>query len=145
MKRHRLIIACLLALVVQASFASDRVLNIPLADVLAMPEAQSELGGVKFYLAGTATPVVNRRILIATINRKTNAFNKSDEFACKWVALSVLRELQAKAVELGANAVVDIVSDYKQIETKSNSTIVCRAGAFTAGVALKGSIAVVDK
>jgi uncharacterized protein YbjQ (UPF0145 family) len=74
-------------------------------------------------------------------NRKTNAANKSDEEACRWAALSVLKEFQESAKKRGANAVVDIVSYYKKNEFKSASNYECYAGAFVAGVALKGTYA----
>lgn len=99
-------------------------------------------GSVKFYLAGN-TPagkvtVINPNI---TTNQKTNALNKSDEEACRWVLQSALIRLQDAAKSAGANAVVDIASNYKRKEYKDASKYECHAGAFVAGVALKGAIA----
>ncbi|EQM67340.1 excinuclease [Pseudomonas tohonis] len=99
-------------------------------------------GSVKFYLAGN-TPagkvtVINPNI---TTNQKTNAFNKSDEEACRWVLQSALIRLQDAAKAAGANAVVDIASNYKRKEYKDVAKYECHAGAFVAGVALKGAIA----
>ncbi len=75
-------------------------------------------------------------------NKKTNAANKSDAEACRWVALSALRALQDGAKSRGANAVVDIVSYYKKKnEFKSSTNYECYAGAILAGVALKGTYA----
>ena len=48
---------------------------------------------------------------------------------------------QEKARELGANAVVDMVSYYKKNEMKSAAEYECHAGAVVAGVALKGTVA----
>ena len=76
-------------------------------------------------------------------NKKTNAANKTDEQACRWVALSALRVLQDGAKSRGANAVVDIVSYYKKNEFKSASNYECYAGSILAGVALKGTYATV--
>jgi len=124
--------------------ARDTIVDIPLADVLAMPEAQSELdGSVKFYLAGAATPPIVKRLGSDVSNPKTNGFNKSDEFGCKWAALSALKAFQAKAKSKGANAVVDLVSYYKRNETRSDTTIQCHAGTFVIGLALKGEYATV--
>ena len=125
--------------------ARDTVLNIPLADVLAMPEAQGKLDGtVKFFLAGQSTPKVLKSLSSEVVNPKTNGVGKSDEFGCKWAALSALISLQANAKRQGANAVVDIVSYYKKNETKSDTTIECHAGAFVIGLALKGTVAAVE-
>ena len=146
MTKKKLAIALSLVLCAAAAQARDTLLQIPLADVLAMPEAQSELdGSVKFYLAGAATPKISKRMGSDVSNPKTNAFNKSDEFACKWAALSALKAFQNKAKAQGANAVVDIVSYYKRSESKNDTTIECHAGAFVAGLALKGTYAVVGK
>jgi uncharacterized protein YbjQ (UPF0145 family) len=74
-------------------------------------------------------------------NRKTNAFNKSDEEACKWVFLSAMIALQERAIREGANAVVGINSYYKKNEVSSNTQYECHAGNIVAGVALKGTVA----
>ncbi|SBV37235.1 conserved exported hypothetical protein [uncultured Stenotrophomonas sp.] len=97
-------------------------------------------GSVRFYLAGQSV-AVQQRLGEDVANRKTNAANKSDEEACRWVALSTLRALQDGAKSRGANAVVDIVSYYKKNEFRSASNYECYAGTFVAGVALKGTYA----
>ena len=97
-------------------------------------------GSVRFYLAGQSV-AVQQRFGEDVANRKTNAANKSDEEACRWVALSALRALQDGAKNRGANAVVDIVSYYKKKEFRSTSNYECYAGTFVAGAALKGTYA----
>lgn len=141
--KPQLILACLaMAAFVPQVHARDTILNIPLADVLAMPEAQEKLdGSVKFFLAGAATPKIKKTLGSDTANPKTNGFNKSDEFGCKWAALSALISFQNSAKRQGANAVTDIVSYYKKNETKSDTTIQCHAGTFVIGLALKGTYA----
>lgn len=97
-------------------------------------------GSVRFYLAGQPVSV-QQRLGEDVTNKKTNAANKSDAEACRWVALSALRALQDGARSRGANAVVDIVSYYKKNEFKSTTNYECWAGTFVAGVALKGTYA----
>jgi uncharacterized protein YbjQ (UPF0145 family) len=122
--------------------ARDTTLHIPLADVLAMPEAQGKLdGSVKFYLAGQKTPKVLKAFSSDSSNQKTNGVGKTDEFGCKWAALSALINFQNSAKREGANAVIDMVSYYKKNETKSDTTFECHAGAVIIGVALKGTYA----
>lgn len=99
-------------------------------------------GTVKFYLAGN-TPagqvmVINPNV---TTSQKTNAFNKTDEEACRWALQSALIRLQNAAKSAGANAVVDIASNYKNKEYKDSAKYECHAGALMAGVALKGKVA----
>ncbi len=140
----RLSAAVLLASMAVATTASarDTVLYIPLADVLSMPEAQDKLDkNMKFFLAGQSTPKVIKRLSTDVSNPKTNGVGKSDEFGCKWAALSALISLQNSAKREGANAVVDIVSYYKKTEYRSATDFECHAGAIIIGVALKGTYA----
>jgi len=137
-----LLLAASMILVAPLAQARDTVLNIPLADVLAMPEAQGKLdGSVKFFLDGQATPKVLKKFSSDVSNQKTNGVGKTDEFGCKWAALSALINFQNSAKREGANAVVDLVSYYKKNETKSPTTFECHAGAVVIGVALKGTYA----
>jgi uncharacterized protein YbjQ (UPF0145 family) len=142
LKRALAVGVAALGLAAGAAQARDTVLNIPLADVLAMPEAEGKLdGSVKFYLAGAKTPRIAKRLGSDSSNQKTNGIGKSDEFGCKWAALSALIAFQNSAKRQGANAVVDIVSYYKKNETKSATTFECHAGGVIIGVALKGTYA----
>ena len=125
--------------------ARDTVLHIPLADVLAMPEAKGKLdGSVRFFLAGQETPKIVRTMGSDSSNQKTSGVGKTDEFGCKWVALSALIRFQESAKREGANAVVDMVSYYKKKETSNPVTFECHAGAVVVGVALKGTYAKID-
>lgn len=122
--------------------ARETRLELPLQALVSSPEAKAAGidGSVRFYLAGQKV-AVRERLGEDVANRKTNAANKSDEEACRWVALSALKALQDKARQRGANAVVDVVSYYKKNEFRSASNFECYAGTFVAGVALKGTYA----
>lgn len=141
MKSHLVALALGLTLSVPA-FARDTVLHIPLSDVLELPEAKSKLDpSFRFYLAGQNTPKVIKRFATDVSNPKTNGFGKSDDFGCKWAALTALINLQESAKRHGANAVVDIVSYYKKAEYKDATNFECHAGAIIIGVALRGTYA----
>ena len=71
-------------------------------------------------------------------NKKTNAFKKSDLDACQWAFLSALKAFHSKAKMLGANAVINIQSNYKNNPVSDDKQFQCGAGSFVAGVALKG-------
>lgn len=138
-------LALIASLFVSQAQARDDLLNIELADVLAMPEAQGKLDGtVKFYLAGQNTPTF-RNLGEGVSNKKTNGVGKDDVFGCKWAALSALITFQESAKRQGANAVVNLVSYYKKNVAKSSSTVQCHAGVFVIGVALKGTYAKVGQ
>lgn len=133
-----LVVAC-----PSAQARETRVL-VPLQDVIDAGQAQGKLdGSVRFYLAGGESPMVERRFGEGVSNKKTNAANKSDRDACVWAALSVLIRFQQSAKNQGANAVVDMVSYYKKNTFSDPAQIECYAGAIMAGVAMKGSYAVV--
>lgn len=114
---------------------------LPIAEAMSSAAAQEKLSpDIKFYFAGQKTPKIGRSIVEAVANRKTNAFGKSDEEACRWVFLSALLAFQDRAIREGGNAVVDITSYYKKNEFKSSSEYECHAGGIMAGVALKGRV-----
>lgn len=135
------LMAALLA-AVPAADARETRMELSLQELVNSPQAKEAGidGSVRFYLAGQKVGVISR-MGDDVSNRKTNAANKSDEEACRWVALSALLALQNNAKQRGANAVVDIVSYYKKREFRSSSNYECYAGTFVAGVALKGTYA----
>ena len=88
-------------------------------------------GSVKFYLNKTpaGAKIINANV---TTSQKTNAFNKTDEAACSWALQSALIKLQNSAKAAGANAVVDVASNYKNKEYRDSSKYECHAGAIMA-------------
>lgn len=138
--------ALLLCALPGISQARDTALYLPFDKVVKQMLAEKKLdGSVKFYLAG-----VQPRGKVSVIqpgavtNKKTNAFNKTDQGACEWALQSALLTLQDAARRANANAVTNIASYYKKNERKDASTYECHAGAVIAGVALKGDLARVD-
>lgn len=122
--------------------AADRVLHLDVKEAIDAGISSGKLdGSVKFYLAGQATPKVSKTLEEDVTNKKSNAFGKAKEEACKWVMLSALIQLQEGAKARGANAVVGITSYYKRVEYKSASQYECHAGNMVSGVALKGRYA----
>jgi len=112
---------------------------LPINEGMATKDAQERLEGkVKFYFGNQSHPKVLQKLGSDFTNRKTNAFGKSDEKACNWAFLSALVQLEKRAIELGANAVVNVVSYYKKDEFSSPTEFECHAGGLMAGVALKG-------
>ncbi|WP_282269317.1 excinuclease ATPase subunit [Stenotrophomonas sp. PS02298] len=142
MRRFSLVVTATLLAFSSSAFARDTRVEQSLADLLSSQEARDVGidGSVRFYLAGQPVTVLER-LGQDVSNRKTNAANKSDEKACRWVALSTPLALQDGAKARGANAVVDIVSFYKSNEFRSATNYECYAGAILAGVALKGTYA----
>jgi len=136
--KKMILAAALLAASLSAT-AADKMIKFPIADALAANDAQARLGdSVKFYFADQPTPKVLSRITSDKTSQRTNGFGKSSEKACNWVFLSAMLALQKRAHEVGANAVINIVSNFKDVEMASQTEFECADGAIMAGVALKG-------
>ena len=124
------------------AFARNVEYQIPLEDVLKMPEAQAKVdGSVKFYLSGQNTPAIEQSLREDTSHGSANGSVKEELAGCHAAALSSLLALQAKAKKLGANAVVNIYSFYKGETTRSPTSVECHAGTFRIHVVLKASYA----
>ena len=114
---------------------------LPIEPALSTPAAKEKLGTtVGFYFGTQPHPPVAREIGEWVTNLKTNAFNKTDEEACRWVFLSAMLSLRDRAVSEGGDAVVQIRSFYRKNEVVSDTEYECHAGAVIAGVALKGMV-----
>ena len=95
---------------------------------------------ISFYFGKQSHPKTIKSFGTFPTNKKTNSLNKSDEGACQWVLLSALLALQKRAINEGANAVVDIVSYYKRNTFSSETEYECHAGTIMSGVALSGTV-----
>jgi len=119
--------------------ARDTKHILPIAAAMETKDAQDKLdGSVKFFFGAQQTPEILTKLGSDVANRKTNAFGKSDEKACNWAFLSAMVALEKRAQQLGADAVVNVVSYYKKNVMSSATEFECHAGAIIAGVALKG-------
>jgi uncharacterized protein YbjQ (UPF0145 family) len=119
--------------------ARDSKLMFPVAPALEAKDAKEKLDGtVKFYFGNQETPKILTKLGTDVTNQKTNAVGKSDERACNWVFLSAMTQLDKRAKQLGANAVVNIVSYYQKNVVSSPTEFECYAGNIVASVALRG-------
>ena len=138
--------AALLAALPMTSHAADKVVHLAFDNAVKAATASGKLdGSVKFYLTGT-TPagqltVVNDNV---DVTRKTNAFGKKDQETCDWALQSVLIAMQDDAKKAGANAVVDIVSNYNGSEYRDAQNYECHVGFLMSGVQLKAKLAKVQ-
>ena len=126
------------------ALARDTLHQLPVASVLEEAGFASQIAGVKFYFGDSAHPAITKELGEYRTNKKTNAFNKSDVEACNWVFRSAILALHQRAVSLGANAVVNVRSNYKNNVTVSDTKFTCGAGGIMAGVALVGDFVVVE-
>ena len=130
---------------VPASYARDSVQSFSVAEVLNSADGKAKLGdSIKYAFGTTSLGTVAKNFGEFRTNKKTNAFGKSDEKACKWVFLSAMITLKERAISEGGNAVINIRSNYKNNETSSETTFQCGAGAIMAGVALIGDVVTIN-
>ena len=141
MKKYSiLIVATLFLLVGSNALARNTLHQYSITDVMQKPENIRKLEGVSFYFGNGGHPSVKKNHGEFRTNKKTNAFNKSDLEACQWVMMSALLQLRTRAQSLGANAVINIKSNYKNNEVSSETEYTCGAGTTVAGVAFIGTV-----
>lgn len=121
--------------------ARDSNLKLSIKEAMESADFKEKLDpDVRFYFGKQKHPKVVEKMGRDVSNKKTNAFNKSDEVACKWALLSTLLSFQNKAKSLGANAVINVESYYKKNVFTSETEFECHAGNVIAGVAIRGDI-----
>jgi uncharacterized protein YbjQ (UPF0145 family) len=96
--------------------------------------------GVRFYFGNQPHSKIEKDFGEFMSNKKTNAFNKTDERACQWNFLSAMLSFQDRALQMGGNAVVNIRSYYKRNEISSETDFECGSGTFVSGVTFLGDV-----
>lgn len=110
-------------------------------DAMITADFQEKLDpSIKFYFGSQTHAEIESVIGKYTSNKKTNAFNKSDEVACQRAFLSALLSFQQRVQNEGGNAVIEIESYYKKKPFTSETQYECHAGAIIAGTALRGKV-----
>lgn len=121
--------------------ARDVVLTQPYRDVLSLPEANERLDpSIRLFFGDQRYPDPTSIRGDYFVDRSANSIVRTEIGACRAIALDNMVTLQERARAIGANAVVNIVSDFKQQERHDADTYTCRGGNFTANVALKGTM-----
>lgn len=141
--KQALAVVSLLALLFSASTGDARntIHQLSIEQALAEGEAKGVLvDGIALYFGDAEHPAVEASHGQFTSNRKTNAFNKSDEEACNWVFLTAIKALQERARKQGGNAVINIYSYYYKNEFVSATEFECGAGTMVAGVTMIGDV-----
>lgn len=127
--------------------AADKKVVLPIAEAMNDNDAKARLGDdVQFYFGKQPTPKVLEKRGSDKTSQKTNAFAKSDQKVCHWAFLSAMLALKKRASDMGANAVVNINSNYGNVEFSSETEFECHVGNVVGGVALKGDfVKIADK
>lgn len=116
-------------------------LILPIAAALEATNVQDRPGGsVKFFFGNQTTPRIAARLGSYVATPRTAAMGKSDANACTEALLWTLVALEKRAQQVGANAVVNIVSYYQKIEMSSPTEFECHVGNVIVSVVLKGEL-----
>ncbi len=140
MNYKNLLVFAVATLSLSAQARDDKMMFDVKAPLKVATDAQKIDGSVKFYFGDSKHPKASKDLGFIKTNKKTNAFGKSDQEACDWVFQSAIIALHNAAKKKGANAVINIESNYRNIPVKNDTQYQCGAGTFVAGVALKGTM-----
>jgi uncharacterized protein YbjQ (UPF0145 family) len=137
----KLLVALTITCFALSAHARDDIKDYSIAEAMSTEKAKEILGtNIKFYFGDQKHGVVTKKFGEFGSNKKTNGVNKSDKEACEWVFLSAMKSLRERAEKEGANAVVNIRSNYRGNTTSSPDTFKCGSGALMSGVALLGNV-----
>ena len=114
--------------------------KFPIETALAKAQASGQLTGIKLFFGKQKHAKPTAQLGPTRTNKKTNFFNKSDQEACEWAFQSSVIALANYARRVGGNAVVNIRSNYKNIEFSSETEYECGAGNVTGGTAFVGDV-----
>lgn len=129
----------------ESADARDEHFNVSIAQALDMPEAQARLTDqITFSFGDEPHGTVQQHLGEFSSSKRTRGFSRSVHEACHWVFLTAMLEFQKRAESLGANAVINIRSNWRNNQTSSSETYVCAKGGLMAGVALIGEFVVLE-
>lgn len=141
MQRVPLVIIMSLLVLCAPAHARNDYKKFSIDDAFQLAQFKNKLGSdVKFYFGDEKHGRVTKLIGTWPTQKKTNAFNKTDEFACQWALLSALLSLKKRAVAEGGNAVINIKTNNDHRVISSNQTFECEVGNIIASVALLGTV-----
>src|ERR1044071_2101339 len=121
--------------------ARDDHPKMPLDAALARAQASGKLAsGIKLFFGKQKYPKPTLQIGTTHTNKKTNFSNKTDKEGCEWAFMSAMIPLTQDARDKGGNAVVNIRSNYKDVEFSSETEYECGAGNIVGGVAFVGEV-----
>lgn len=143
MKKPAFLMIVLMLSMSAANLAHGRNVKIvlPIAAALAAENIPDRpAGAVKFFFASQKSPEVLSKIESYIATPRSGAMSMSDERACNGAFLWTLLAMEKRALQKGANAVVNIVSYYERNEMASATEFECHVGNVIATVWLKGDL-----
>jgi len=131
----------LVATPAEARRGQDAVNVFQVGAVRERPEFTSQINGIRFYFAGERHAGIVRRVQNnATTSQRARKHGRDAEEACQWAMMNALIRLGEAAQNSGANAVINIRSNWDNRAWSNGTEYECAVGRMMAGVALKGDI-----
>ena len=126
--------------VAMSAQAKDEQMMMPIEAAFAQTGTRDNVDGSVKYFFGKQKPTgkILQKLGSDTTSQKSNAFGKENSVSCNTAFLSGMISFQKRAKELGANAVINIVSNYNHVEMSSETEYECHVGAIMSGAAFKG-------
>ena len=113
---------------------------LPIKAALESTEAREKPdGSVRFFFGKQSPPPIVTKLATVTPHGKASTRRTDDMKACNAAFLAALVDFQKHAKKAGANAVVNIVSYYKNVEMASPTEFECHAGAAAHAI-LRGDV-----
>lgn len=135
-------VPALLAATPAAAQRQDAINVFQVAGVRDRPELTGQMSDIRFYFAGESHPGIVRRVQNnVTTSQRARKTGREAEEACQWAMMNALIRLGEAARNSGANAVINIRSNWDNQAWANGSEYQCAIGRMMAGVALKGDIA----
>lgn len=126
---------------VEPTQARDDKYLLPIKAALESSDAREKPdGSVKFFFGKQSSPPVITKLGSVTPHGKAHTRRTDDMKACNAAFLAALVDFQKRAKKAGANAAVNIVSYYKNVEMSSTTEFECHAGAAAHAI-LRGDLA----
>jgi uncharacterized protein YbjQ (UPF0145 family) len=133
-------ITALALLVATQAAGRDTTVELSAHEVAQSSKGRDFLLDVPFWMKGEPHELEGEALQVSSVTRTSSAVMRSDRAACMSAFLDALKVLQQKALDAGGNAVVDIVSVTRDVETESAQTFRCVAGATVARVGLRATL-----
>jgi len=128
-----------------ASARNDKYLLSISAALQSKDAPETPDGSVKFFFGNQEVPEIATKLGSFGTHQRSSTRPSEDAKSCNVAFLKALVFLQKRAQQLGANAVVNIVSYYKNDTLSSATEFECHAGV-SAHVMLKGDfVKIADK
>ena len=138
--------AVMLVLGCTSAFGADARMKFTLEDAMMYKEVKDLMkGNITMSFGENPNLVIEGKHGTYKTSKRTNAFRKEASEACAHALASALIALQKRAEREGGNAVVDIMSNIQNREESSTNEYTCLVGSLMVNVALKGTVATIQK